>query len=111
MRISILRNTNWNLLILKMLLFGILAGGILAAEHYVLLVFHPDAAAALAVRQMEPSDDAVQSLRLYEAVKNYAMTVTGCAVVLIGFALFQGNLRTVWADLTRTAARGTHETT
>ena len=71
----------------RLVFFAILAGVVWSAEHYLLLALHPSGATELAVRQLRPSVAAADSLRLYEAVKNWSMTVSGCLVTLLAIVL------------------------
>jgi hypothetical protein len=81
--------------------FVLLVAGILTLEQFVLLWFYPEHAAQLAVRQLTPSDLAVQALRQYEFVKNVGTAITGAVIALLGLLCFGSDLRTLWRCVVR----------
>ena len=68
----------------RRLVFVVVAGLLSSIEHYLLLVVHPTAVTEPAMMQLAPRLAESDSLRAYEAFKNWAMTVNLCAVLLIG---------------------------
>ncbi len=83
-------------LFLKVLLFLVVAGVVLGVEHVLLLWLYPGPTTALAVRQFEPSDSIVESLRLTEFAKNAGITIRCGVISLFGLALFGGHMRDTW---------------
>jgi len=87
----------------KVNLFLAVAGLLSGAEHLMLVWFHPRGAAALGVRQFEPSESVAESLRSYEFAKNVGMTIRNAAIAVFGLALFGSHAGT---ELDRLAHKG-----
>ena len=87
----------------KAILFLVVAGLLSGAEHLMLVWVHPRGAAELGVRQFEPSNSVVESLRSYEFAKNVGMTIRNAAIAVFGLALFGSHAGTA---LDRLAYKG-----
>jgi hypothetical protein len=80
-------------------LFVLLAVGILALEHFMLVWLQPENATAVALHQLDPRSAAAQTLRMYEFLKGVTTTATGSLIVMVGLLCFGGYLRGLFGRL------------
>ncbi len=72
----------------RLVQFLVLTVLVVALEQVVEVWLLPGPSADLAVAQLEASDSAAESLRLYETLRAFLPSVTALTILFIGLALF-----------------------
>ena len=86
-------NLNLEVLFFKLLIFLAIAALLIFAEVFLLSGAHVEIATDVAVRQLEANDFAAESLRLFDAFKNFSLVASAGLMILAALALFAAELR------------------
>src|SRR6476646_5590596 len=83
----------------RMIIFGIVAVAICAAESLWLSARQPEISKTLALRQVNGGASAARNLREFETLKDGVHVITGTIIVLAAAACFSSTLRKGFAQL------------